>query len=77
MTHTLIIETQLDTDYQLMMGLAHRLGLRVEEYNKLTISRPSNLLEPLFGAWAGDETGDELAQQIRQARQDSSREINL
>lgn len=29
--HTLIIETQAETDYQLLLGLAQRLGLRVSE----------------------------------------------
>jgi hypothetical protein len=77
MTHTLVIETQLDTDYQLMMSLAHRLGLHVKEPNELTNSGSSHLFESLFGAWVSDETGDELAQQIRQARKDSSREIDF
>ena len=31
MMHTLIIETQAETDYQLLLGLAQRLGLRVRE----------------------------------------------
>lgn len=31
MGHTLIIETQAETDYQLLLGLAQRLGLRVSE----------------------------------------------
>jgi hypothetical protein len=34
MTHTLVIETQAETDYQLLLGLAHRLGLRVRESNE-------------------------------------------
>ena len=31
MSHTLIIETQAEADYQLLLGLAYRLGLRVRE----------------------------------------------
>jgi len=29
--HTLIIKTQAETDYRLMLGLAQRLGVRVSE----------------------------------------------
>lgn len=34
MSHTLIIETQAEADYQLLLGLAYRLGLRVRESNE-------------------------------------------
>ncbi|GAB3565482.1 hypothetical protein GCM10027578_12920 [Spirosoma luteolum] len=40
MHHTLIIETQAEADYQLLLGLAYRLGLRVRESNEPTADSP-------------------------------------
>ncbi|MEZ4901201.1 MAG: hypothetical protein R2822_05275 [Spirosomataceae bacterium] len=34
MTHTIIIETQSDNDFELIKGLAQRLGLSTKEVHK-------------------------------------------
>ncbi|GAB2763498.1 hypothetical protein GCM10027275_00640 [Rhabdobacter roseus] len=80
MTHKILIETQTDTDFELIVGLARRLGLHTRE---LPIESSENLVEQeqilkdLYGSWQSEESGDELAAMIQQARQDTPRDIEL
>ena len=81
MTHIITIETQSDNDFELIKGLAQRLGLSTKEVHKevsgLSEDEELKLLESVAGSWEGDETGDELAAMIRRDRNDSPRDIEL
>lgn len=79
MTHTLIIETENEKDFELIKGLADRLGLPVKEQHAKVVSKivQEDAIRQLFGSWEGDESGEELADQIRSARNDQPRDINL
>ena len=80
MTHTIIIETQSDNDFELIKTLAERLGLHIEETrtgSSLSEAEELRLLDRVAGSWTGDETGDELNAMIRNARYDSPRDTEL
>jgi hypothetical protein len=80
MTHIITIETQSDNDFELIKGLAQRLGLRVNEQHteiQEATSEQEAAFKKLFGSWEGEETGDELAAMIRRDRNDSPRDIEL
>ena len=78
MTHTLIIETQDEKDFELIKGLANRLGLPVSERHVEKLEEKQRAaFKNVVGSWAGDETGDELADRIRSSRSDTPRNIEL
>lgn len=80
MTHTIIIETQNDTDFALIKSLAQRLGLSTNEHHTgsdKSKSAEEMLFRGLFGSWQGTESGDELAELIQLSRQDKPRDIDL
>lgn len=80
MTHTIIIETQSDNDFELIKGLPQRLGLRTDETHTETVLSETEelaLLDRVAGSWVGHETGDELNTLIRNARYDSPRNVEL
>lgn len=78
MTHTLIIETQDEKDFELIKGLANRLGLPViERHIEKLEEKQRAAFRNLVGSWVGDETGDELAARIRNSRNDTARNIEL
>ena len=78
MTHTLIIETQDERDFELIKGLANRLGLPVTERHVERLEEKQKVaFRNLVGSWIGDETEDELAARIRNSRNDAPRNIKL
>lgn len=80
MTHTIIIETQNDTDFALIKGLAQRLGLATNERHTSlgnSATAEETLFKGLFGSWQGTESGDELVNLIQAARQDKPRDVEL
>lgn len=78
MTHTIIIETKDDKDFELIKSLVNRLGLPFKERHleDLTEKQEAAFLN-LAGSWVGDESGDELAARIHNARNDSPRDVEL
>ena len=78
MTHTIIIETQSNNDFELIKTLAERLGLRTEEThtgNERSEAEKLRLLERV--SWQGEETGDELNTMLLNARHFGTRDIQL
>ncbi|MCE7044179.1 hypothetical protein [Dyadobacter sp. CY312] len=74
MTHTLIIETENEKDFELIKGLTDRLGLPVkEQHAEELLEKQKRAFNNLVGSWEGDE----LADQIRSVRNDQPRDINL
>ncbi|QMW00547.1 hypothetical protein [Spirosoma foliorum] len=80
MTHIITIETESETDFAQIKGLAERLGLLIKEVHaetELGQEEELHLLDRIAGSWEGKETGDELNAMIRSARYDSLRDIDL
>lgn len=78
MTHTIIIETKDDKDFELIKSLANRLGLPVKERDIEGLTEKQEAaFHNLVGSWVGDETGDELVARIHNSRNDAPRDIEL
>lgn len=69
---TIHIEIENDRDFELISALAQRLGLStsVQQREELLTEQEATL-QHLFGSWEGDETGEEPAAIIHEARNDS------
>lgn len=78
MTHTIIIKTTDDKDFELIKVLANRLGLPVAEQHTEELSKTKeDSFFKLFGSWESDESSDELAALIHSSRNDSPSDIQL
>ncbi|KAA9356246.1 hypothetical protein [Larkinella humicola] len=80
MMHTITIETQNDADFELFKGLAQRLGLRIRETHtegERSEAEELRLLNRVAGGWKSDESGDELAAMLQNARSFHDRNIHL
>ncbi len=81
MTHTIIIETQSSNDFELIKGLAKRLGLRTDEKHTDefagAVPEQEGIFKNLFGSWQGEESGEELSASIYAARRDNHRDVQL
>ncbi|MGA0557849.1 hypothetical protein ACO2Q8_14425 [Larkinella sp. VNQ87] len=80
MTHTITIETLNDQDFTLLKGLAQRLGLRIKETHtetELSEAEELRLLDRVAGGWQSDESGDELATMLQNARSFRERDVQL
>lgn len=78
MTRTIIIKTKDEKDFELIKGLADRLGLSVkEEHEQDLLEKQKAAFKNLAGSWVGDETGDEIAARIHNARNDAPRDVQL
>lgn len=78
MTRIITIETQNDQDFDLVKGLAERMGL----HTQVRVSAVDEIdqkvaFEKFIGSWQGEETGDELVDMIYSARNDKGRDIEL
>ena len=80
MTRIITIEIQNDQDFDLMKGLARRLGLQTKESflpANTNEAEQKAAFKKFAGSWQGDESADELVDLIYSARHDSPREIEL
>lgn len=76
--HKITIDIEKDSDFELIKGLAQRLGLPTsEQHEKETIEEQKAAFENLFGSWEGEESGEDLAAEIRNSRHDSMRDVEL
>lgn len=79
MMRTIHIEIEDERDFELISALAQRLGLptSVKQREELLTEQEATL-QHLFGSWEGEETGEELAATLHEARNDSDyRGVNL
>jgi hypothetical protein len=74
---TLILETDNENDYHLLTELVKRMGIKFSEKSSETIDEQAQLLKRLFGSWQSEKSGSEIVEEIYQARNDSSRNIEL
>lgn len=74
---TLILETDNENDYHLLTELVKRLGIKFSEKNSATIDEQAQLFKRLFGSWQSEKSGNEIVNEIYQARNDSPRNIEL
>ncbi len=78
MTHTIIIETQNDADFERVKDFAQRLGVSFsEKHTDAETANQEEALRRFAGSWEGEETGDELAATLQNARYFRSRDIEL
>ena len=80
MAHTITIETESDKDFDLLNGLAERLGLSAQE--SFTQKNPSRVeqqaaFRKFVGSWKGNESADELEAIIYAARKDQPRNLDI
>jgi hypothetical protein len=74
---TLILETDNENDYHLLTELVKRLGIKFSEKSNETIDEQAQLFKRLFGSWQSEKSGNEIVNEIYQARNDSPRNIEL
>jgi len=77
MTHTIIIETQNESEFAQIKGLAEKLGLRYKEDHAELRSQDEALQVLERVCWEGNETADELNTMIQEARHFGSRDVEL
>ncbi|OIN58592.1 hypothetical protein BLX24_13560 [Arsenicibacter rosenii] len=78
MTRIITIETQNDQDFDLVKGLAERMGLHTQVgLSAIDEIDQKAAFEKFVGSWQGEETGDELVDMIYSARNDKGRDIEL
>jgi hypothetical protein len=74
---TLILETDNENDYHLLTELVKRLGIKFSEKSSETIDEQAQLFKRLFGSWQSEKSGNEIVNEIYQARNDYPRNIEL
>ena len=74
---TLILETDNENDYHLLTELVKRLGIKFSEKSSETNDEQALLFKRLFGSWQSEKSGNELVDEIYQARNDFPRNVEL
>ena len=74
---TLILETDNENDYHLLTELVKRLGIKFSEKSNETIDEQAQLFKRLFGSWQSEKSGNEIVNEIYQARNDTSRSVKF
>ena len=81
MNTTLVLEPTNDSDLQLLLSLAHRLGVKATATNSsvTTISKEERRQRflKLAGSWQSDESGDEINKMLIASRHFRDRDIEL
>lgn len=79
MLTTLVLESANDADFDLLLHLAQRLGVKATTVPSAKTSdvEQTRLLDEFAGSWQSDEDGTELARQIREARYFRDRDVEL
>ena len=80
MTTNLILEPTNDSDLQLLLSLAQRLGVKATATPSVTpISEEERRLRflALAGSWQSDESGDEINKMLMESRHFRDRDVAL
>lgn len=76
--HKITIDIETSSDFELIKGLAQRLGLPTSErHEEKATAKQKAIFDSLFGSWEGEKSGDELAAEIHTSRHDQMREVDL
>ncbi len=76
---TIVLEPTNEADTTLFLNLAHRLGVKatVSQHSTISAEERERRFLALFGAWQGEETGDELNQMLRESRHFDRPDVEL
>lgn len=82
MSTALLLEPTTDTDLQLLLSLAQRLGVKatttpIGSEPIISPEERARRFEAFAGSWQSDEDGTELTRQIQEARHFRDREVEL
>lgn len=80
MAHTITIEAESENDFDLLKGLAQRLGLPAQEIHpekSPSQEEQQAAFRKFAGSWKGNESVEELEAMIYAARKDQPRNIQL
>ncbi|SMB87906.1 hypothetical protein SAMN00120144_1446 [Hymenobacter roseosalivarius DSM 11622] len=81
-TIALLLEPTNETDLQLLLSLAQRLGVKatptpITSTTSIPPAERARLFEEFAGSWQSEEDGTELARQLQEDRHFRDREVNL
>ena len=74
---TLVLKPTNPQDFQLLLGLAHRLGVEVSQVPTPDATQLEARFFALAGSWQSDETGEELNAQLQAARLSNREDLAL
>ena len=74
---TLVLNPTNLTDFQLLLSLAHRLGVEVTQPPSSDPAQLEARFFALAGSWQSNDTGDELNAQLQAARVSNRDDITL
>lgn len=73
----LVLKPTNPQDFQLLLGLAHRLGVEVSQVSTPDTAQLEARFFALAGKWQSEETGEELTAQLQAARQSNREDVTL
>jgi len=74
---TLVLKPTNAHDFQLLLGLAHRLGVEVAQEPTPDATQLEARFFALAGSWQSEETGEELNAQLQAARTSTRADLTL
>jgi len=74
---TLVLKPTNLHDFQLLLGLAHRLGVEVAQEPAPDAAQLEARFFALAGSWQSEESGDELNAQLQAARVSTREDVAL
>lgn len=74
---TLVLKPTNAHDFQLLLGLAHRLGVEVAQEPTPDTTQLEARFFALVGSWQSEETGEELNAQLQAARTSTRADLTL
>lgn len=74
---TLVLKPTNAQDLQLLLGLAHRLGVEVAQEPTPEAAQLEARFFALAGSWHSEQTGDELNAQLQAARTSTRPDVTL
>lgn len=74
---TLVLKPTNPHDFQLLLGLAHRLGVEVSQVSTPDAAQLESRFFALAGSWQSEETGEELNAQLQAARLSNREDVAL
>lgn len=74
---TLVLKPTNSDDFQLLLGLAHRLGVEAVEIPSPDAASLEARFFALAGSWQSDETGDDMNARLQAARLSNREDVTL